>query len=78
MADHMRVRHLALSIERWYVGWARRLILFHNKRHPREMGRAELGAFLASCFGIDLLTSQSRRLARRILGLLATQAARPL
>jgi len=42
MADHIRVRHLALSTERSYVGWARRFILFHNKRHPREMGVPEV------------------------------------
>ena len=26
--------------------WIRRFILFHNKRHPLEMGRAEIEAFL--------------------------------
>ena len=29
-----------------YVGWARRFILFHRKRHPSEMGEAEVTAFL--------------------------------
>jgi hypothetical protein len=28
------------------VDWARRFILFHNKRHPAEMGCMEIGAFL--------------------------------
>ena len=33
------------AAEAW-VEWMRRFILFHNKRHPREMGAAEIGAFL--------------------------------
>lgn len=44
--DRCRVRHLALSTEHAYVGWIRRFILFHGKRHPLEMGRAEIEAFL--------------------------------
>ena len=29
-----------------YVDWARRFILFHHKRHPQDMGAAEVEAFL--------------------------------
>jgi hypothetical protein len=32
-----------LRIEEVYVGWIRRYILFHGKRHPREMGKAGTG-----------------------------------
>ena len=42
----LRVRHLALSTEKTYVDWIRRFILFHNKRHPSELGPAELQTFL--------------------------------
>ncbi len=42
-----RVRHLALSTEKQYVSWIRRFILFHKKRHPLEMGKAEVSAFLS-------------------------------
>jgi len=31
-----------------YVSWMRQYILFHNKRHPQEMGMPEVDAFLAS------------------------------
>ena len=31
-----------------YVGWARRFILFHGKRHPSAMGADEVNAFLTS------------------------------
>ncbi|MBA4032757.1 MAG: hypothetical protein C0478_17960 [Planctomyces sp.] len=32
--------------ERSHVAWVKRLILFHNKRHPREMGPTEVREFL--------------------------------
>jgi len=42
-----RLRHLSLSTERTYVDWIKRYILFHGKRHPSEMGEAEIRAFLS-------------------------------
>ena len=44
--NEIRVRHMAHSTEKAYVDWIRKYILFHNKRHPREMGNAEVKAFL--------------------------------
>ena len=41
-----RAQHLSLSTEKSYVSWIRRYILFHNKRHPKEMAEAEINAFL--------------------------------
>ena len=41
-----RLRHLCVSTENAYVGWIRRYILFHNKRHPAEMSAPEVTAFL--------------------------------
>jgi integron integrase len=41
-----RVRHYSLRTEEAYVGWARRFILFHGKRHPSSMGAGEVNAFL--------------------------------
>jgi site-specific recombinase XerD len=37
---------MARSTEKAYVDWIRRFILFHGKRHPREMGKSEVSAFL--------------------------------
>ncbi len=44
-----RVRRLGLALrtEEAYVGWVRRFILFHGKRHPRDMGAREVEAFLS-------------------------------
>ena len=46
LREELRVRHLSLRTEDAYVDWARRFILFHGKRHPQEMGAAEVSAFL--------------------------------
>ncbi|MGH8728032.1 MAG: site-specific integrase [Burkholderiales bacterium] len=36
-----------MCTEQAYADWARRFILFHNKRHPREMGAEEVEQFLS-------------------------------
>lgn len=43
----MRLRHLSIRTEEAYTQWIKRFILFHQKRHPREMGAAEIRDFLA-------------------------------
>ena len=44
----IRAKHYSIiRTETQYVQWIRRYILFHNKRHPREMGAAEVNAFLS-------------------------------
>jgi integron integrase len=45
--EGMRVAHYSLRTEEAYLGWIRRYILFHDKRHPREMGEAEVASFLS-------------------------------
>src|SRR5260370_14383820 len=44
----LRTRHCTLRTEKAYVGWIRRFILFHDKRHPAEMGAAEITRFLSA------------------------------
>jgi integron integrase len=46
LRDKIRVKHLAYKTEQAYVGWVVRFIHFHNKRHPAEMGKPEVEAFL--------------------------------
>ena len=44
--NQLRVHHYAMKTEKSYVQWIRRFILFHKKRHPSEMGKQEVEAFL--------------------------------
>ena len=43
---HLRVKHYSIRTEQSYVDWTRRFILFHQKRHPSEMGEKEITEFL--------------------------------
>ena len=46
VADRLRTLHYSIRTEEAYVGWIRRYILHHGKRHPNEMGDPEVEAFL--------------------------------
>ncbi len=46
--DAIRARHYSRRTEDAYVGWIRRYIFFHGKRHPAEMGAPEVARFLSS------------------------------
>jgi site-specific recombinase XerD len=43
----LRARHYSLRTEDTYLGWVKRFILFHGKRHPRDMGLQEVQQFLS-------------------------------
>jgi integron integrase len=45
--ERIRLRHLSYTTEKSYIGWIRRFILFHGKRHPQEMGEEHIVAFLS-------------------------------
>jgi integron integrase len=58
LRESLRVRHYSLRTEDSYVDWVRRFILFHGKRHPRDMGAPEVQAFL-SHLAVDRRVSPS-------------------
>jgi hypothetical protein len=45
MSQVLRVRRYSPRTEACYVHWARRFILFHGKRHPREQKASTCGPF---------------------------------
>jgi integron integrase len=47
----MRMRHYSRRTEDVYVRWVRRFVVFHGRRHPRELAEAEIAAFLSSMVG---------------------------
>ena len=47
----LRVRHRSSRTEEAYVQWVRRFIRFHGMRHPRDLGRPEITAFLTHLAG---------------------------
>ncbi|MBL0166055.1 MAG: integron integrase [Propionivibrio sp.] len=45
---HLRFKHYSIRTETAYIGWIKRFIHFHGTRHPAEMGKIEVEAFLTS------------------------------
>ncbi len=46
LREKVRLKHYSIRTEQVYIDWARRFILFHGKRHPKDMGAPEVEAFL--------------------------------
>lgn len=47
VGDRLRYRHYSLRTEESYVHWVKRFILFHHKRHPRDMCAAGIEAYVS-------------------------------
>ncbi len=50
----IRLKGYSIRTEKTYVSWIKRFILFHGKRHPQDMGKHEIEAFLS-----DLVMKQN-------------------
>ena len=48
LRDALRSAHYSLRTERAYVLWTRRFVAYHRGRSPRDLGAAEVTAFLTS------------------------------
>ena len=44
--NSLRQRNYSYSTEKTYVSWIKRFVLYHDKRHSKEMGEKEIGDFL--------------------------------
>jgi len=44
--EQIRIRHYSMQTEKSYIGWIKRYIFFHQKKHPIDMGKEEIEAFL--------------------------------
>src|SRR6266542_1190522 len=45
--DVLRTKHYSVRTEESYVDWITRYVRFHQLRHPRDLGLAEIEAFLS-------------------------------
>ena len=48
LLEHVRItirpKHYSYSTEKTYIHWIRKYVLFHNKRHPGDIGEPEMSA----------------------------------
>lgn len=66
----IRLRHYSLRTEQAYVQWIRRFVRFHEMRHPRDMGAAEVRAFLEHLALEGQVASSTQNQALNALGFL--------
>jgi len=65
--DRLRVKHYSLRTEQSYVGWIKRYIFFHGKRHPKDMGAEEIEAFLTHLAVAGKVAASTQNLAKSAL-----------
>ncbi|MEA3522366.1 MAG: integron integrase [Campylobacterota bacterium] len=46
--DKIRFKHYSYSTEKTYIHWIKHYILFHNKKHPVDMGKSEIESYLTN------------------------------
>ena len=67
MREVMRLKHLSYRTEKAYLSWVKRFILFHDKRHPKDMGAPEIRAFLSSLATHDNVAASTQNNALNAL-----------
>ncbi|MHB1246013.1 MAG: integron integrase [Sulfuriferula sp.] len=61
--DRIRVKHYSIRTETQYLQWIKRFILFHDKRHPRDMAAPEIEAFLTHLAVVGNVSSSTQNQA---------------
>lgn len=74
----IRLRHYSRRTEQVYVAWIRRFIVFHGKRHPRELGKREVTAFVSSLAARKVSASTQNQALSAVLFLFEVVLARRL
>ena len=64
MREALRVPHYSYRTEQTYLDWARRFMLFHQKRHPAQMGAVEAGAFLTHLVAVRQVSASTQNQAK--------------
>ena len=59
----MRVRHMSYKTERVYVSYIREFILFHGKKHPKDLGADEIGEFLTHLAVVKNVAASTQNVA---------------
>lgn len=67
LRDKLRVKHYSIRTEQSYVGWIKRYIFFHDKRHPKEMGARDIEAFLTHLAVEGKVAAATQNLAKSAL-----------
>lgn len=64
LREKIRMKHYSFRTEQTYLDWNRRFILFHGKKHPREMGPREIEEFLSHLANDKKVAANTQNQAR--------------
>ena len=67
LRDKIRVKQYSYKTEKTYLDWTARFIRFHKLRHPKEMGKAEIEAFLTHLAKSGISSSTQNQALQAIL-----------
>ena len=76
LRERICYRNYSLRTEEAYVYWAKAFIRFHDLRHPAEMGKAEIEAYLMWLVATRNVSSSTHRQALSALLFFVRQCAR--
>jgi integron integrase len=62
--DKLRVKHYSIRTEHTYVDWIKRFILFHGKRHPKDLGARDIEVFLTHLAVAGKVAASTQNLAK--------------
>ena len=74
LRERLRASRYSLRTEDAYVDWVRRFILFHDKRHPRDLGAVEVQAFLSHLAVVRGVSPSTQNQAKAVLLFMYRQA----
>lgn len=59
----IRAKHYSIRTEQAYVNWIKKFVLFHNKRHPKELGASDINQFLSHLANNDNVAASTQNQA---------------
>ena len=65
--DKIRLRHYSIRTEQAYTEWVKRFVLFHKKRHPKDMGAGEVEQFLTHLAVVGKVSASTQNQAKSAL-----------
>ena len=67
VCDKLRVKHYSIRTEQTYLDWIKRFIFFHDKRHPKILGAADVEAFLTHLAVAGRVVASTQNQAKSVL-----------
>ena len=66
--ESIRLRHYSIKTEKAYISWIKRFIIYHNKKHPKEMGETEIREYMSHLAIDQKISSSTQNQPRKLSG----------